>query len=317
MANSSHVVIRPLVEGDLDAADRIFRTAFGTFLGLTDPMSFAGDSDLVRTRWRADPTAALAAEIDGELVGSNMATNWGSIGFFGPLTVTPARWDQGIARQLLDATMPVFDRWGTRHTGLFTFSQSVKHVRLYQRYGFWPRFLTAVMAKPVNPNGFQRTGSLLSTTAAAEVSGVLDAVRDLTEAVYPGLDLGREIEALRTQGLGDVVLVDDAVGLQAVGVCHVGAGTEAGGDTCFVKFGAVRPGPAASGGFERLVDACEQMAADRGATTLVVGANAGRARAWQALVDRGFGWDFQGIAMHRPNEAGYNTPDSFVIDDWR
>ena len=26
---------------------------------------------------------------------------------------------------------------------------------------------------------------------------------------------------------------------------------------------------------------------------------------------------FQGVTMHRPNEAGYSTSDSYVIDDWR
>lgn len=49
----------------------------------------------------------------------------------------------------------------------------------------------------------------------------------------------------------------------------------------------------------------------------MAGANAGRDRAWRALAGRGFRRDFQGVAMHRPNEAGYSTSDSHVIDDWR
>jgi hypothetical protein len=64
--------------------------AFGTFLGLPDPMTFAGDADYIRTRWRAAPEAALTAEIDGQVVGSNFATRWGSVGFLGPLTVDPS-----------------------------------------------------------------------------------------------------------------------------------------------------------------------------------------------------------------------------------
>jgi hypothetical protein len=43
-----------------------------------------------------------------------------------------------------------FSRWGTRHAGLFTFSQSAKHVSLYQKYDFWPRFLTMIMSKEVS-----------------------------------------------------------------------------------------------------------------------------------------------------------------------
>ena len=52
-------------EADLDAADLIFRLAFGTFLGLRDPSMFAGDTDHIRGRWRADPSAAFVAELDG------------------------------------------------------------------------------------------------------------------------------------------------------------------------------------------------------------------------------------------------------------
>ena len=50
-------------------------------------MSFFGDADIVRTRFLANPSAALAAELKGELVGSNFVANWGSVGFFGPLSV--------------------------------------------------------------------------------------------------------------------------------------------------------------------------------------------------------------------------------------
>src|SRR5918997_6918010 len=96
------VSIRPLEENELEEADRIFRLAFGTFLGLPDPLMFMGDAGYVRTRWQADPASAFAAEADGELVGSNFATNWGSVGFFGPLTVEPDLWNKGIGSRLMD-----------------------------------------------------------------------------------------------------------------------------------------------------------------------------------------------------------------------
>jgi len=40
-------------------------------------------------RWYAYPEAALAAEIEGKLVGSNFLSLWGSVGTFGPLSVHP------------------------------------------------------------------------------------------------------------------------------------------------------------------------------------------------------------------------------------
>jgi hypothetical protein len=73
--------VRLLAAEDLDEADRICRVAFGTFVGVPRPERFFGDADLVRTRCQADPGAALAAELDGRLAGSNFAANWGSVGF--------------------------------------------------------------------------------------------------------------------------------------------------------------------------------------------------------------------------------------------
>ncbi len=113
------------------------------------------------------------------------------------------------------------------------------------------------------------------------------------------------------------MLIDDASGLQGVAICHAGAGTEAGSGTCYVKFGAVRPGPGAERLFGMLIDACHGLAAELGASVLVAGANAGRDRAWRHMAERGFRRNFQGVTMHRPNEPGYSTSDSFVIDDWR
>jgi hypothetical protein len=135
--------------------------------------------------------------------------------------------------------------------------------------------------------------------------------------VYEGLDLGREIMAVQAQGLGDTVLLPGESGLDGLAVCHCGPGSEAGTDVCLIKFGAVRPGPDAGGRFERLLDACEQLAAERGLGQLEAGMNLARADAYQRMVGRGFRTGLQGVTMHRPNEPGYSHAESYVIDDWR
>ena len=139
------VIVRPMVEADLDAADRVMRLAFGTFLGMPEPLQFMGDADFARTRWRADPSAAFCAVDGAVVVGSVYVGNWGSVGFFGPLTIHPDYWDQGVAHLLMRQVMGCFEHWGTRHMGLYTFATSLKHVGLYRKFGFWPRFLTMVM----------------------------------------------------------------------------------------------------------------------------------------------------------------------------
>ena len=110
-------------------------------------LDFMGDRTLMAPRWRSSHVKVIAAREDGRLIGSNVVTRWGSFGFFGPLTVLPEYWDRGVAKRLLEATMTIFDRWGLRHTGLFTFPHSPKHVGLYQKFGYWPRYLTAIMIR--------------------------------------------------------------------------------------------------------------------------------------------------------------------------
>ncbi|MEU7818705.1 GNAT family N-acetyltransferase [Pseudonocardia sp. NPDC049154] len=307
------ITVRRLAEEDLAEADRIMRLAFGTFLGLPDPMAFMGDAEYARARWAADPESSLAAEVDGRLVGTNFVSCWGSVGFFGPLTVEPWLWDRGVARALLDRTMPLFDERGVRHRGLFTFGHSPKHVSLYQRYGFLPGYLSSVLGKPVaGPNEGWTTFSAL-----ADVREGYAGIAAVTGSILDGLDLRREVDAARGQKLGDTVLVYDADGLAAFGICHVGPGTEAGSETCFVKFGAARSGPGAEQRFARLLDACEGYAAGRDARTIVAGVSTGRRAAYRQLLDRGYKAGLIGVTMHQPDDEAYHHPNAFVIDDWR
>lgn len=310
---TGRVKVRPLSETDLDEADRIMRTAFGTFLGARDPASFMGDADYVRTRWAAEPSSALAAELDDRLVGSNFVTRWGSVGFFGPLTVEPSLWDRGVARALLAETVRIFGEWGVSHRGLFTFGHSAKHVFLYQSYGFFPRYLTPILSRPLSG-----AGAVPSTYASSsDRSAVIRAAAILTDAIYPGLDVTREIEAVVLQELGDTVLVYDGADLVAFGVCHVGAGSEAGSNTCYLKFGAAQPGPDVLSHFDQLLDACENFGSSQGARTLVAGVNTSRRGAYRRLLDRGYRADMIGVTLHEPDEDGYHHPDAYVIDDWR
>jgi hypothetical protein len=280
-------------------------------------MAFAGDADYVSTRWRADPEAAFAVAMEGELIAANFATCWGSLGFFGPLVVHPNAWDRGIGRQLVAAAVDLLERRGTRHQGLFTFAQSPKHLALYQKFGFWPRFLTALMTLPVAGDGGEVGGSLYSEAPAGEREGALDPCRTLTSAILPGLDVEREIRAVDAQGLGETLLLRDGEDLAGLAVCHCGPGSEGGSGTCYVKFGAARPGPGAEERFGRLLDACAAVAARKGLSRLTAGANTGRAAAYRQMLARGFRLEFQGIAMHRPDEPAYNRPDVFLLDDWR
>ena len=316
MPSETLIRIRLLEERDLPEAGRIFRIAFGTALGHPDPESMFPGRDLVSTRWRANPRAAFAAEDDGRLVATSFAANWGSFGFFGPLTVRPEYWGRGIAQALLEPTMALFGEWNIEHRGLFTIPNSPKHIRLYEKYGFQAGYLTAIFGKAVSrPNDarFRR----LSALPPDEQEAAVGACRALTGEILAGLDVTGEIRAVLAQGLGDACLVQDGPALAAFAVCHVGGGTEAGDGTCFVKFGAVRPSADADSDLGRLVTACEALALDLGVDRLSLGTNMGRRRAYEQIRRLGFRTEIIGVSMETHPERSYNRPHVYVIDDWR
>ena len=160
------------------------RVAFGTFRALPDPSAAFGDSESVRTRYRAAPDCAWVAEVDGEVVGSVFAARWGSFGFFGPLSVRPDLWDRGIGSELLQPVLEAFARWEVRQGGLFTFASSPKHLGLYQTHGFWPGSLT-VMAKA---DRRRRRGLVLALLGPQldRPASALDEIRGLTDEVFAG-----------------------------------------------------------------------------------------------------------------------------------
>lgn len=161
---------------------------------------------------------------------------------------------------------------------LVPFAHSQKHVGLYQRFGFWPRFLTAIMSKQVEQTGLSVPWkwTRFSEVPEAEREALLNACRQFTDELHWGLDVSGEINAVANQELGDTVLLWRDEGLVGLAVCHCGPGTEAGSGTCYVKFGAARLGPAAEQDFERLLEACEELALLRGMSRLAVGVNTAR-----------------------------------------
>ncbi len=312
--------VRQLNERDLTDADRVFRVAFGTFIGVPDPARFGGDADYIRTRWLMNPAATRGAFEGEKLIGSNFAANWGSFACFGPLTVEPPYWDKRVAQQLLASTMEIFRAWGNQHLGLFTFAHSPKHMALYQKFGFWPRDLIALMGREIVgwQDEVQADVTRFSEVAPGARQRFLDDCREVSEANFSGLDLSREIEEVQRQRLGDVLLISRGSQAAAFAVCHAGAGTEAGSGVCYIKFAAVRPDSHAEENLAALLRACREHASSRGVTKLTTGVNLARRETFRTLVNLGFRIAMQGVAMETGDSfAGYNRAGVYILDDWR
>ncbi len=312
------IAIRPMTESDLPAARQICCNAFGTFLGAPDPENFWADRDYVYGRFGAEHVASFTAELDGEVVGSNFATRWGSVGFFGPLTVRPDLWNRGIAQPLIRAVSDAFDGWGVSHAGLCTFPHSAKHIHLYGKFGFYPRFLSAIMAAPAKASGAQQRWSRYSALSDENRVVVETACREVAESVFPGLDLAAEIRTATARGLGDTLLLSDGdKQVASFAICHWGPTSEAGEGCCYIKFGAVRPSSRAGENFAALLDAGRALAASVGMPNLLTGVNLAREEAYRHMAASGFRTEIQIVTMHRPNDWGYSRPGLYVLDDWR
>ena len=309
---------RPLTEADLSEAQRIVRRAFGTFLGVSDLDNFWTDFDYIYGRHGCEHTASFAVDAeDGTLAGSNFATRWGSVGFFGPLSIRPELWDKGLAQPLVAAVSEAFEGWGLSHAGLCTFPHSTKHIHLYRKFGFHPRFLTPVLAGPARPGALPEH-SRYSALAADARSAAEDASFALTDSLYDGLDLRGEIRTAAAKGLGDTLLLWDGPSrLGGVAVCHWGPASEAGANCLFIKFGAVRGGLGAGERFDKLLDAAGALAASAGMEKVLAGVNSAREEAYTQMLRRGFRAVMNVVTMHRPNEAGYSRPGVYALDDWR
>jgi GNAT superfamily N-acetyltransferase len=316
MSTIQTIKVGPLKESELEEAGRIVQLAFGTFLGLPNPLDFMGDRNLMTPRWRSPHVKVIAARDGDRLIGSNVATRWGSFAFFGPLTVLPEYWDRGVAQRLLEATMAIFERWGVRHSGLYTFAQSAKHVGLYQKFGYWPRYLTAIMTRTPEADPKRTAPVLLSALKRSQRELSIRACAKLTHKIDKGLDLTGEIRTLLAQRTGDLVLTYTRGALDAFAACLNGPGSEGGSTGCYVKFGAARGGAGAGERFDRLLDACEAFAFSRGAT-VEAGVNLAREDAYRRMRARGYRVVTQGVAMQRPHVEGFNRADAWVIDDWR
>jgi predicted N-acetyltransferase YhbS len=309
------ITIRLLQQQDLPSADQVCRLAFGTAAGLANPLQMFGDAGYMH-RWHLPSGHGIAAEQNGQIIGTNFLNRWGSLGTFGPLTVHPDFWNQGIASQLMVATMEQFTQWQTPTIGFFTSSNSPKHLWFYSKFGFSPAYLTTVLIKAVTSMpvvSYQRYSAL----GFDQQQAVLRDCSTLTHAIYDGLEVTTEIQLAHAQHLGETLLLYDDAGLTAFAICYYGAGSEGGSGNSYIKFGAARPGRQVAQHFERLLDACERFASEQDLANLTAGINTCRYDAYQRMLAKGFKIQLVGVAMHQALQRDFCRPDVFALDDRR
>lgn len=313
-----------LKEKDLKRADYIIREAFSSHLGIS-PSEFAPGQDLAAHYW-VEPEGAFAAYEAAELAGVIFATTWGSFAFFGPLCVSSSHWNKGIAQLLLNETDKYFKERGINISGLYTFSDSAKHIRLYERYGYHPQMLTANLVKKLDTQN--KTASVapevkrLSMLEKNLQAAALDDMDKLTNKVFPGLALSAEARNSIPSETGHQSLISETVliyqndRLKAFALCPMPPQEiDSEKKAVYAKFAIADADSDAN--LTLLINGLERYAAMVEASQIRASTNTARRACYKGMLAHGFTVEGYGIAMIRPDTAGYNRPEVFVFDDWR
>jgi len=116
--------IRPLVAADLPAADRILRAAFDR------PYSF---TPMLQLNGAVQPGNQSVAEIDGHVVATVGAVNYGELAYVALMGVDPAYHRRGIARQMMDHALERLDAQGCP---IVLLDATDSGAALYEQIGF-------------------------------------------------------------------------------------------------------------------------------------------------------------------------------------
>ena len=324
------IKIRRVRKGDLSKVRDVLEQAFSDFferqLG-TRPRQVFGGAQYVHHRWLMEPWGCFVAEEgDGKIVGAAVAVMWGTVGLVGPVAVLPNYQNQDIGQQLLTACQGFFDENKAVLQGLATYPGSPKHLLFYQKFGYRPRGLVALMARtlerretsavarPAKPAVAIRR---YSTLEEAKKKAAILKLRKITNAVYRGMDLGKEVEIVDGLALGDTLLLEKGRDLIGFAIYHTPGMSEAPQGSLYVKFLAIDARHKKTENLIALISAIEDLAGDAQLQRVLAPAYTYYWTAYQTLMDRGYHIDFSMVRMKRGKVIDDEDPTALVLDDWR
>jgi len=329
-SRTPHIKVRRVRKGDLSKVRDVIEQAFGDYferlLG-TRPRQVFGGAQYVHHRWLMEPWGCFVAEEnDGKIVGAVVAVMWGTVGLVGPLAVLTNYQNQDIGQQLLRAAHEFFDENRASLTGVVTYPSSPRHLYLYHKFGYKPKSLVAIMIRSVDrmPVGSPLrspksplTVRRFSALEEAKKKSMMQKVRKITNAVYRGLDLAKEIEIVDGLALGDTFLLENGRHLVGFAVVHTPGVSEAPLGSLYVKYLAIDRTLRKPEYFDYFIGTLEQAAQEAGLGRLIVPVYCAYFAAYQALIDRGYQLDYTMVRMKRGKQEDYEDPGDFVLDDWR
>jgi len=324
------IKIRRVRKGDLSKVRDVIEQAFGDFyerqLG-TRPRQVFGGAQYVHHRWLMEPWGCFVAEEgDGKIVGAAVAVIWGSVGMVGPVAVLTTYQNQDIGQQLVKATQGFFEENSVTLQGLATYPSSPKHLLLFQKFGYKPKGLVAVTSKPLDRREIiQATQSgkpahsvrRFSMLEEAKKKTVVQKLRRMTNSIYRGLDLNKEVEIVDGLALGDTLLLERGRELIGFAIYHMPGVSEAPQGSLYIKFLTIDSRHRKAEYFHALLAALEELAHGAGLQRVIAPVYTWYWTAYQGLLERGYSIDFTMVRMKRGKLEEYERPTDLVLDDWR
>jgi predicted N-acetyltransferase YhbS len=324
------VEVRRVRKGDLSRVKDVLEQTFGDFLERqlgTRPRQAFGGAQYVHHRWLMEPWGCFVAEEDGaKIVGTALAAAWGSVGLLGPVAVLTNHQNQTIGQQLIRATQEFFDENKTTLQGVMTYPTSPKHLALYHKFGYQPKYLTAVMSRPLD-RGAPRPATKLakgpltirrfSTLEETKKKASLVRFHKITNGICRGMDLAKEVEIVDGLALGDTLLLERGRDLIGFAIVHTPGVSEAPTGALYVKYLAIDPPQKRVEHLEQFVAAVEDFGHDLGVQRVILPVYLRYWLAYSTLVRCGYQTDFTMVRMQKGKQEDYEDPTHLVLDDWR
>jgi N-acetylglutamate synthase-like GNAT family acetyltransferase len=324
------IKIRRVRKGDLSKVRDVIEQAFSDFferqLG-TRPRQVFGGAQYVHHRWLMEPWGCFVAEEgDGKIVGAAVAVMWGSLGLVGPVAVLPNYQNQDIGKQLLTACQGFFDENKAMLQGVATYPGSPKHLVFYQGFGYRPRGLVVIAAKPLDRREIVQATKTAkpvlglrrySTLEESKKKAAILKLRRITNGVFRGLDLGKEVEIVDGLALGDTLLLEKGRELIGFAVFHTPGVSEAPHGSLYIKYLAIDPRHKKTEYLHALLAALEEIAHDGQLQRVMAPVYTYYWSAYQALMERDYHIDFTMVRMKRGKQVDDEDPADLVLDDWR
>ena len=324
------IKIRRVRKGDLAKVRDVIEQAFGDFFERqmgTRPRQVFGGAQYVHHRWLMEPWGCFVAEEgDGKIVGAALAVMWGTVGLIGPIAVLTNYQNQDIGQQLLTACQGFFSENKATLEGVSTYPYSPKHITMYQKFGYKPKGLVVIAAKPMDRREIiqatrpPRPGLVVrrySSLEEARKKAAMLRVRRITNGIWRGMDLAKEVEIVDGLALGDTLLLEKGRDVIGFAIVHMPGVSEAPHGSVYVKFLAIDSRQRKPENLHALLAAVEEMAHAAQLQRVVAPVYTYYWTAYQTLLERGYHPDFTMVRMKRGKQEDYEHPDDLVLDDWR